>query len=331
MELYSGPCLVDSKSGYTQYLIRYLKKSYMIHIGELYNDSKLECENYNEDERILLMFQSKLERITRYNQKEKKSLIDSILLNCKCDFLDDLLTAVFILHTKILATIRPKNPPKKIDLVIPNISDFIFQCYVQIARELWKYAYLLQDSEDSITYQKNYNTCEDLVSQCIEDCINDMLPIRNILKDHLEDMNNNIEDFDQENEDENSKTMSELKELKKEILNIKKNTSIKESVVDTPDLNVIANIPEKEIENLDTIPVIEIATDPVKESKSIQFMSPLNQNKNDIKEIEISSTEKNNTVSDSNSLDLDDFNFENVDMYDETKLNDEMKNSFEQC
>ena len=58
-----------------------------------------------------------------------------------CDWLDDLITAVFISHTKILTSIGTNSNNSNIDLVIPKITTFIHKCYINIAREIWKNPY----------------------------------------------------------------------------------------------------------------------------------------------------------------------------------------------
>ena len=68
---------------------------------------------------------------------------DRIIEESKCDYLDDLLTAVFISHTKILMSISV-NTSDKINLTVPKLSNFIHRCYINIARNLWKNPLLLR-------------------------------------------------------------------------------------------------------------------------------------------------------------------------------------------
>ena len=75
----------------------------------------------------------------------------------KCDWLEDLLTAVFVSHTKILTSINTnKNKNKKINLQIPKVDYFIHQCYIEVAREFWKNPYLFDDNVNNFEYQRKY-------------------------------------------------------------------------------------------------------------------------------------------------------------------------------
>ena len=60
----------------------------------------------------------------------------------KCDWLDDLVTAVFLSHTKILTAIKSNKKNNKINLKIPKIDHFIHKCYIESAREFWKNPFL---------------------------------------------------------------------------------------------------------------------------------------------------------------------------------------------
>ena len=46
---------------------------------------------------------------------------------------DDLVTAVFLSHTKILTAIKSGNKQNKINLKIPKIDHFIHRCYIESA------------------------------------------------------------------------------------------------------------------------------------------------------------------------------------------------------
>ena len=116
MELYSVPSLVDAKNDYTRKLTRILKKAFMVRILKLYEDVRENCLNFHEEEKVLIIFQERLSDIASWNNEQKNELSDEIISVSSCDWIDDLITAVFVLHTKILGTIRSKNPPKKINI-----------------------------------------------------------------------------------------------------------------------------------------------------------------------------------------------------------------------
>lgn len=185
MEIYSTPCLVDAKSDYTQKLVRLLKKAFMQRVVKMLQETKDDCMNYCEDEEVLLAFQEKLANIVDWSTEAKKSFTDEIVASTHCEWLDDLIKAVFILHTKILATVRSKNPPNKVNISVPEIHIFLHQCFVDVARELWKHIYLFRKTAQTCEYQQNYNKCEELIAVSISDTIRDLLPIKEMLREHL--------------------------------------------------------------------------------------------------------------------------------------------------
>ena len=72
--------------------------------------------------------------------------VDRIVRVSNCDWLEDLITAVFISHTKILASLG--NNSKRVNLTIPKSSNFIHKCYINSAREMWKNPYLFDESQE---------------------------------------------------------------------------------------------------------------------------------------------------------------------------------------
>ena len=84
----------------------------------------------------LKKFQFYLSEIPRWNQEMILNEVSEILEKSKCDWLEELITAVFVSHTRILTSINTGKSKKKINLNIPKIDHFIHQCYIDIARFL---------------------------------------------------------------------------------------------------------------------------------------------------------------------------------------------------
>ena len=57
-------------------------------------------------EKHLVIFQNNLSKISKWNKFKIESEYECVTTNTKCDWIDDLLTAVFITHTKILTTVH---------------------------------------------------------------------------------------------------------------------------------------------------------------------------------------------------------------------------------
>jgi len=137
--------------------------------------------------------------------------------NSKCDWIEDLITAVFISHTKILTSIGPSNTFNKINVTIPKTTSFIHKAYVNLARELWKNPYLFNENVPGHEYQRNSKEIENIIKQCVEGTVRQLLPIKEILREHLDtyESDNTLTS----KEDIKQLLKEELQELKNQIIN----------------------------------------------------------------------------------------------------------------
>jgi len=106
------------------------------------------------------------------------------------------------------------NNNNKINLTIPKLINFIHKCYINIAREIWKNPLLFSEDISGYEYQKNMNVIESIICNCIENTIRISLPVKEILKEHLD-----INDSKSSSTSNESKLLNELKQL---LLNSKK-------------------------------------------------------------------------------------------------------------
>ena len=132
-----------------------------------------------------MLFRELLEKVPIWNGEIIDSECSRIINNSKCDWLDDLITAVYICHTKILTIIGPNKRAKRINLVIPKTLNFIHKCYINCAREFWKNPYLFDDSISGYDYQRNINIIENIIKDSIEYTVRMSIPVKEILKSHL--------------------------------------------------------------------------------------------------------------------------------------------------
>ena len=136
-EDFSIPVLVDAKTEYTKQLIQILRPHLYEGIQSIYENGKIICNN-NEDENLLLTFQNLLSNIPKWRQEIIETECNRIIESSSCDWLEELVTAVILSHTKILTSIRSNKTHKKIKLNIPKIDHFIHKIYIELARSFWK-------------------------------------------------------------------------------------------------------------------------------------------------------------------------------------------------
>ena len=214
MEDINSPVFAQAKIEYTKQLIDVLKLPIYEGLQKIYGDSKRIFADGYEDE-LPNIFRKQIENVPKWNSDFIENEVDRIIRVSNCDWLDDLITAVFISHTKILASLG--NNSKRVNLTIPKTSNFIHKCYINSAREMWKNPYLFDESVSSSEYQKNIKYIEDLIKESIEHTVRKALPVKEILRDHFEHS-----ELGEQNKMEIQKTKNLQKLLMKEIMETRK-------------------------------------------------------------------------------------------------------------
>ena len=218
MDDYNNPVFAQAKIEYTKQLQDILMNPIYEGFQSIYIESKRDYSKYTEIP-MYKIFRNKIETVPKWNTYMIDEEVDRIMRVSKCDWLEDLITAVFISHTKILASIG-NNRNKKINLTIPKVSNFIHLCYINSGRELWKNPYLFDDNVSTSEYQRNIKSVESLIKETIDLTIRKLLPVKDILRDHLE--NTDMQNPNTEEEVEERKTRDIQKMLMDELINLKR-------------------------------------------------------------------------------------------------------------
>jgi len=184
------PVFAQAKLEYTKQLIDLMYSHFNDGITSIYDESKVIYSNRTGTP-VLIIFRSLLEKVPLWNSEIIDSETDRIMRSSKCDWLDDLITAVFISHTRILMSIGPNQSFKKINVTIPKTTSFVHKTYINIAREIWKNPYLFNENVPGHEYQRNMKNVEDMIKLSIEDTIRRELPVKDILREHLDTYDNN--------------------------------------------------------------------------------------------------------------------------------------------
>jgi hypothetical protein len=139
--------------------------------------------------------------------------IHRIHVNCGCDYLDDLLTAVFIAHTKVLTAIRIGQPQKKVEINIPKVDHFLFKVLCESAKLLWGSTYLFRDSIPSVEKQQNYRIIEGMLNEGILQAVRTLVPVKSILKDFVnQDSTSKHTELTEEDSDEEDESETDKKD-----------------------------------------------------------------------------------------------------------------------
>jgi hypothetical protein len=188
----------DAKSEYTRQLCQILGPCIQIFFLDLIKVAK---EKDQDPKRLLWNFQSLLQEIPDWNQDKVVRETDTITKNSNCDYLEDLLTAVFIAHTKVLSAIRITTKQKKLQITIPKLDHFLHRTLRETGRLLWGNAFLFAEQGPSIERQKNMRQIETLIQEGIQQSIRSLLPVKSILREYLNDEGEDEETEKKEDED----------------------------------------------------------------------------------------------------------------------------------
>ena len=218
MEEGSITVLVDAKEEYTKQLISILKQCIYQGIKSIYLDAKDICNQDNTPDKVLMVFQDLLSRIPKWSQDIINKEYERIVNVSKCDYIEDLLKVVYVSHIKVLTIVHSAQKNKKISLKVPNGGHFIHLCYIECAREFWKDPYLFSENVNKYELQKNMRDSEVMIAECIAETIRKQLPVRHILKEFLNEPDEDIEEEEDIKEPVNKKYMKKLETVVKKEL-----------------------------------------------------------------------------------------------------------------
>jgi len=181
---------MESISTYSEARNEYLKQlstwivPYMImHYRNIWS----EAQKIGGQQREMVVFQEKCAEVPKWNQDIIDLNVGKLLESCRCDYLEELMAAVFIAHTKVLIAIRVSSRHKKLQITLPKLDHFMHRIFSECARSFWKTPFLFLDDQKPIEMQKNLLQAEVLCSDAIAAAVRSLLPIKNILNEYLSD------------------------------------------------------------------------------------------------------------------------------------------------
>ena len=174
----------EAKAEYTRQLCIFLVPALEGYYLDLLKETK---DTEKDPRRILWVFQDVLKQFPDWNVDKVQRETEKIVTATKCDYMEEILTAVFIAHTKVLSAIRLTSRQKKLQITIPKLEHFLHRTMSECARLLWSNAYLFAENGTSIDRQKNLRQVEQLLHEGVLQSIRGMLPVKSILKEYLTD------------------------------------------------------------------------------------------------------------------------------------------------
>ena len=142
MDDFSTSGLHESKNEWGARLLTILTPHIIDGFRSILDESIKLCRENEEMDKYLMTFQNFISRIPKWNPDIVSTETERIKEKSGCQYLEDLVTCVHVIQLKILTAVRVGQKPKKVDMDIMKIDDFIHKVYVNSARQIYKNVYL---------------------------------------------------------------------------------------------------------------------------------------------------------------------------------------------
>ena len=187
MDDYSVTSLYESKNEWASRLVNILTPLVQEGFRSILDEAVKLCVGNKEQDKYLMTFQNLLSRVPKWNPNIIKDETARIKERSSCGYLEDLITCVHIIHLKCMTVMRVGNKQKKVDIKIPQLSDFIHKIYVNSARKLYSNVYIFERGIQPLHTQRNNREFEIIVKECIYNTIRDNIPVEELIKMYLEE------------------------------------------------------------------------------------------------------------------------------------------------
>ncbi len=182
---YSDPALLaysDARTEYTRQLCQFIVPAIFKFFTTLLDKSREEVGR--ETQKVLYQFQTFLKEIPDWNMEKVSNEIKRLEYEIGCEYLEDLLTAVFIAHTKILTAIRVSSKKNaNVQINVPKTERFLFKVLCEVSNLYWKNTFLFRDDVKNLDKQQNYRQAEGMVAEGVSMAIRALVPVKNILRE----------------------------------------------------------------------------------------------------------------------------------------------------
>ena len=182
---------MESVSLYSEARTEYLKQLSTWIIPPLVDFYRKEYNTIaaRDSKKAMSAFQEFCSTVPLWNQDVIDTHIGALLDTCRCDYVEELMTAVFIAHTKMLTSIRVNSRQKKLQIKLPKLDHFLHRVFVECARSFWKAPFLFAEDLTPVEKQKNVLQAEVMCTEALSGAVRSLLPVKSILQDYLDDGN----------------------------------------------------------------------------------------------------------------------------------------------
>jgi len=216
MDDYTVSSLTESKNEWVVRLVNILTPLVNEGFLSIFKESEKLCQDNDEYDKYLMTFQNFLSRVPKWNNDIIKKESQRIIEKSQCQYLDELVTCVHIIHLKLLTSIRAGNNQKKIDIDIPQLEPFIHKIYITCARKMYSVVFLYEQNLIPLELQKNRKEVEGIIKESILETIRESIPVEKILRAYMDESTDIITTLKQENENQKISLEDESNDKNKE-------------------------------------------------------------------------------------------------------------------
>jgi len=216
MDDYTVSSLTESKNEWVVRLVNILTPLVNEGFLSIFKESEKLCQDNDEYDKYLMTFQNFLSRVPKWNNDIIKKESQRIIEKSQCQYLDELVTCVHIIHLKLLTSIRAGNNQKKIDIDIPQLEPFIHKIYITCARKMYSVVFLYEQNLIPLELQKNRKEVECIIKESILETIRESIPVEKILRAYMDESTDIITTLKQENENQKISLEDESNDKNKE-------------------------------------------------------------------------------------------------------------------
>jgi len=160
-------------------------------IWSIYENAYTLCQKNHEVEQTLRTFQNLLTRVAVWTSDVLRQEVERIEAASKCEYLDELLTGVFLAYMRAFAAMQYRSSADAIEIEFdkPSLDTFIHELYKQVARGAWTHAYLFKTYGVSSEQQaRNRKEISQMLEDSLDTVIDSFLPWKDIAKNYFKEV-----------------------------------------------------------------------------------------------------------------------------------------------
>lgn len=184
--------LNDAERRFSRKLVDAMLPELIQTFWDVWEDTKKE----NKDRKLVENYRQNLRKVkSEWSNVKVKQHVANIIK--ECPLFPRLIAAVFVIHVKILSSIRIDKSSKKISLKLPSNDVFVHTCFIECARDLYEDPWPVTDEKPVTERRNELNT---RFTKCIRETIENLVPTEEILNTYLS-LPENEEEFEMEHGD----------------------------------------------------------------------------------------------------------------------------------